>query len=140
MKAVVDNRLKNNPGMSGAPNAQTYRDIITAPGQFAGFSSEANGNVVLSTDVSNLIDTVMTNANTGAPGPYAEFVSNALDVCNSAVTDPFAGLTSVNGQAVTGGGYGWRTQGSSDPGGKLVAIPNSQGGIIAHNQFYALLT
>jgi hypothetical protein len=30
MKAVVDNRLNNNPGQFNASNAATYTDIITA--------------------------------------------------------------------------------------------------------------
>jgi hypothetical protein len=140
MKAVVDNRLNHNPSQFGAPGATNYRQIIAAPGQFAGFSMDGNGNVVLSDQVNDLINAVMTQANTGGPGPYSDFVQNALGVCNALVNDPFSGITNINGTQVTGGGYGWRTLGSSDPGGHLIAIPAPQGGIIANNQFYTLIS
>jgi len=137
MRATVDHRLHNNPGLFGAPGAKTYADVICAPQQFAGFTKNASGTPTLSDDVQELIDEVLEKASTGAPGRYAKFVQNALDAAKGAVDDPFAKVTDVGGTAVTGGVYGWRTLGSSAPGGRLIAIPAPEG-VILHNQFFAL--
>ena len=138
MKAVVHNRLHHHPELFGAPNAANYIDIITAPGQFHGFSKDASGNVVISPDVQHRIDDVLRLANTGAPGKFYRFVENAINVANGGINDPFAGVTNIGGVPVTGGGYGWRAASASDPGGKLIPIPASIGGVIQGNKFYAL--
>lgn len=138
MKAVVDNRLKNNPGQFGAPGATTYVDIVGAAGQFHGFSKDAGGHIVIATDVQARIDKVLSVANTGAPGKYAAFVTKCNEVAKAAVDDPFQGLTAIGTTPVLGGGFGWRTAGSSAPGGSFVAIPAAQGGVIAGNQFYTI--
>jgi hypothetical protein len=139
MQAVIDNRLNNNPSQFGAPSASTYADIITAPNQFAGFSSSAS-QVVLSQAVSDRIDAVMSKTNTGGPGPYLLFVQELLAQLAGAVNDPLSGVTSINGTAVQGGTYGWRTAGSSDPGGLFFPVPTALGGLVLGNQFYTLLT
>jgi hypothetical protein len=138
MKAVVDNRLNNHPEQFNAPHAATYTDIITAPGQFHGFAKDSAGNVTLVPNVKARIDDVLTNANTGTPGKFYRFVEHAINVSNGDVNDPFAGVTNIGGVPVTGGGYGWRTAGSTGPGGNLVLIPAQMGGVIQGNQFYAL--
>jgi hypothetical protein len=140
MKAVVDNRLHySNPGIFGAAGAKSYLDIVTAPGQYNGFTKDAGGKLAVSKGVRDVIDGVMSKANAGAPGAYAKFVQNALDVANGAVDDPFKGLTTIGGKAVYGGTYGWRKSGRGDPGGTQIKIPKESGGLIAGNQFYALL-
>jgi hypothetical protein len=137
MKAVVVNRLKD-PGTFGAPGATTWTDIIVAPGQWHGFS-RVGGKVKLSSDVANRITEVMKKANTGAPGAYHRFVSNGvLTVTNAVTDDPFKAVKQIGSIKVTGGCYGFRTAGSADPGGRLIAIPAAMGGVIAGNQFYAL--
>jgi hypothetical protein len=138
MQAVIANRLSNNPSQFGAPGATTYADIITAPNQFQGFTM-SGGQVQVSQPVSDRIDTVMTDANTGSPGAYYQFAQDILTQVNGAVNDPFAGVTSINGTAVQGGTYGWRTVGSGDPGGNFFAIPAALGGVVLGNQFYTLL-
>lgn len=138
MQATVVNRLNNNPGQFCAPGAQTLIDIVTAPNQFQGFSL-ANGTVTLSQAVSDRIDAVMSNANTGAPGAYAQFVQDIIDQVTGPVNDPLSGVTSINGTAVQGGVYGWRTVGSGDPGGSFFAIPPQFAGVLLGNQFYTLL-
>jgi hypothetical protein len=138
MKAVIQNRLKNKPAQFGAPNAKTYVDIVGAPGQFHGFSKNAQGKIDIAADVQKRIDTVMKTANTGKPGKFANFVQNAIDVANGSGEDPFKDIRKINNTGVIGGSYGWRTAGSSDPGGAFIAIPSGQGGIIAGNQFYTL--
>jgi len=139
MQAVIANRLSNNPGRFGASGATTFAHIITAPNQFQGFASSA-GQVQLSQAVSDRIAAVLNNANSGSPGAYHQFVEDILTQVNGAVNDPFNGVTSIDGMAVLGGTYGWRTFGSGDPGGKFVAIPAILGGVIMGNQFYTLLT
>jgi hypothetical protein len=138
MKAVVHNRLHRNPAQFGAPGATSFLDIATAPGQFHGFSKSASGQLQIAADVSDRINTIVNNANSGPPGKYHAFVELAIQVAQSPVDDPFTGVTSIGGIAVTGGAYGWRTEGSSSPGGNFVAIPVANGGVIAGNQFYTL--
>jgi hypothetical protein len=135
MKAVINNRLNNNPGQFNASNAATYADIITARGQFYGFRKNSSGKVALVANVEARINDVLTKANTGTPGKFYRFVQHALDVTSGGISDPFAGVTNIGGVHVTGGGYGWRTAGSSGPGGKFVLIPAHMGGVIQGNQF-----
>ncbi|WP_143275352.1 hypothetical protein [Bradyrhizobium canariense] len=137
MQATVFNRLNNNPGQFGARGATTYADIITAPAQFAGFS-KSGGTVKLSAAVSSRIDDVMSKANSGAAGPYSQFVQDILAQVNGAINDPLAAVTSIDGTAVETGVYGWRTSGSGSPGARYIAVPQQFGGLILGNQFYML--
>lgn len=138
MKAVVHNRLFSDPARFGATGARYYADIICAPGQWAGFGRGPRGEWWIEPEILQRVDEVVRQANTGTPGPYHRFVQHALAITYGAVQDPFAQLRWVEGQAVYPGAYGWRRAGSSPPGGKFVAIPAHQGGILAGNQFYAL--
>jgi hypothetical protein len=138
MKAVIDNRLKNNPSQFGAPRAKSYVDIVGAPGQFHGFSKGSDGKIVIAGDVQKRIDAVMKTANTGKPGKYAAFVQFTIDVAKAGVDDPFKDVKKVGTTETVGGSYGWRTAGSAAPGGRFVAIPTTDGGVIAGNQFYTL--
>ena len=140
MKAVVDNRLRHQlPENFGAPGATDYADIITAPNQWAGFSQDDNGNVQIANTVLNRINQVLRIANTGAARVLtSSFVQDVLDVATKPVVDQFASLTKIGDIAVAGGAYGFRTEGSNDPGGSQIAVPEPQGGIIAGNQFYTL--
>lgn len=137
MKSTVVNRLANDPSQFLAPGALNWTDIIVAPGQFAGFSRN-NGQLTIAPSVEARIQTVLQRANSGPPGPYAQFVQNVLNVVASDVADPFADLSQIGNTLVVGGSYGWRTAGSSEPGGRLVKIPESMNGTIAGNQFYTL--
>jgi hypothetical protein len=89
--------------------------------------------------VSDRIDAVMSNANTGNPGAYYQFVQDIIDQVTGPVNDPLSGVTSINGTAVEGGVYGWRTAGSGSPGGRFFPIPPELAGIVLGNQFYTLL-
>lgn len=135
MKAVVANRL-NSPGRFGAPGATTFGQVITAPGQWAGFTRDSAGKISIGTAQSARIDDILAKANLGAPGKFTKFVQNAIEVSAAAVTDPFSGITNIDGTTVLGGCYGWRTAGSGDPGGDFVKI--KAGGELAGNQFYAV--
>lgn len=140
---VLENRL-TKPGLFNASGATNEVDIITAPGQFDGFSKDSNGNVVISSSVQQRIDDIMAIANSGPPGPYANFVQNAIGVANGTITslDPFKDISNINGQSVEGDVYGFRTAGSSAPGGTFVAIPDNDGqatdGVFNGQQFYTL--
>jgi hypothetical protein len=137
MKAVVENRLRNDPSQFGAPGATMWTDIIVAPKQWEGFSRK-DGKVQLSAPVQERVKKVLQAANTGAAGKFRQFVHNVLDVVAATADDPFKGITSIGGVKVIGGGYGWRTEGATSPGPRFVAVPADKGGIIAGNQFYTL--
>lgn len=143
IKKVLENRL-TKPGLFNASGATNEIDIITAPNQFAGFSKDSSGNVVISSDVQQRIDNIMAIANSGPPGPYANFVQNAIDVADETTPslDPFKDISNINGQSVEGDVYGFRTEGSSHPGGSFVAIPNNDGqatdGVFNGQQYYTL--
>lgn len=144
MKAVVANRLANDPRQFGAPGAKTYTEIIMAPRQWPEFSRDAEGKVVLAAKYQAIVDRVMRTANTGAPGPYHKFVEAVLEVVRKPVSDVFANLTQVGEVSVTGGAFAWVTEGSADPSGRFVAIkgstvpPLNTDGCVAGNQFYTL--
>jgi len=139
MKSVVINRLKK-PGDFAAPGAKTRTDIIVAKNQFAGFTRDIAGNVVVTKNIQNLVDAVVKKANTGTPGKFSAFLQTVLDTANAAsVTDPFADVTDIGSTKVRGGSFGWRTDGSGSPGGRFIAIPKEQKGIVAGNQFYTLI-
>ena len=139
MQATVDNRLNNNPGQFGAPNAATYTDIVTAPGQFAGFSLDDNGNLSISQSILDRITTVLANANNGTPGEYYTFVQDIITRVNSPIDDPMANVTSIDGVGVVGGTYAWRTLNSGSPGGRFVAFSVPLRGVLLNNQFYGLM-
>jgi hypothetical protein len=140
MKAVVHNRLREGPARFGAAGARSTTDIITAPGQWAGFSRSPRGELLLDADVVRHVDELLACANDGAPGPCYRFVRNALAVTYAPAQDPFAGLRWLDGGPVLPGAFGWRREGSPapGPGGAFVAIPRSNGGVLAGAQFYAL--
>jgi len=137
MKSAVVHRL-TKPSDFGAAGATNHRDIICAPGQFAGFSKNTSGEVVVDAAIEANIDDIVNRANTGAPGVYYAHLKMAIDTADSTVTDPFSAITSVGGVATLGGTWGWRKAGTAAPGGKLVAIPTASGGVILRNQFYTL--
>jgi hypothetical protein len=130
MWAVVHNRLYNHPELFGAPHAANLIDIITAPGQFHGFSRAASGEVMISADLQHRIDEVLRIANTGAPGKYYQFIKKATEAAADHLPglDPFRAIDNIDGVPVTGGGYGWRAANASDPGGRFIPIPASRGG------------
>ncbi|GHO90563.1 hypothetical protein KSF_006110 [Reticulibacter mediterranei] len=138
MKAVPDNRLYHHPEQFGAPGALNYVDIITAPGQFQGFFRDESGMVHLSASVQQRIQEVVRLANTDAYRPSARLLDDAMQVTRARITDPFVGVTRVDGIAVKGGSYGWQHEEAVDLGGYFLAIPASHGGIIQGNQFYTL--
>lgn len=138
MKAVLRNRLRNNPGQFLAPKAQSVADIIAAPGQFHGFSRGEQGGVAIAADVARRIERIVAIANEGPSGPMAAFVQMAIEVAGQPPRDEFVGLETIDDVPVTGGVYGWRTAGSGGPGGRFLAIPKAHGGLLAGNQFYTL--
>lgn len=142
MKAAIENRLHDaHPEWFGAPGAQNYADIVTAPGQFAGISKGGDNWPVYAADLRVRIRDAKLKPNlpVWSPARYREYLGNVLAVVDGPVSDPFAQITAIDGVAVTGGTYGWRTAGSSTSGlGNLLVIPPAQGGTIAGNYFLAL--
>lgn len=137
MKAVVNNRLLK-PSVFGAPGGKNFLDIVTAPGQFAGFSKNPQGKLVVDTQVQQRIDDAVAKANSGQPGKFHEFVTNAINVATAPPDDPFSSLTKIGNIEVKPGAFGWRTEGSSAPGGFFVKIPAGDSGALGGNQFFAV--
>lgn len=138
MKAVVHNRLTQDPSRFGAPGARLYADVICAPGQWAGFGRDPSGPYRIDPEVLGRVDEILRHANSGSPGPYHRFVQHALAITHGSVVDPFAQLRWIDGVAVQPGTFGWRREGTSSPGGSFIAIPRAQGGVLGKNRFYAL--
>ena len=139
MKAAIDNRLHySDTRFFTAAGAKSWFDIITAPGQFQGFSKGKEGQLVISSDMQKIIDDVIAKANSGPPNAYTRFVEDAINVTNNDVDDPFKNLTMIGNVEVYGGTYGWLTDGKGEPGDGFVRIPDEQGGLIAGNRFFAL--
>jgi len=126
MVATVHNRL-TKPKLFNAPGATTLSQIIGAKNQFAGFSTRSGGGVNITASLQTLITQIYQNANTSGSyqHQFRTYIRNAESIANSYV-DPFANQ---------GGSYGWRTDGSTDPGGVQVRITN---GVLGGNKFYTL--
>lgn len=148
MIAVLQNRVAlNQPSTFCAPaGSDTKIDYIAAAcaggsAQFRGFSLDDQGNVVIAAPQQQVIDNIYNAAQSGTDQDIIDFVNMIIGYCNSSVLDPFAGLTTVGGQPVYPGAYGWQTTGASGQMGTMVAIPadNTPSGIIQGQQFYALL-
>lgn len=130
MAAVYENRLKD-PSRYGARGADDLVDVIVAPGQTAGFTRNARGEIVLSTVVQRRIDEIMQRANAGEAGAFAALAQNAVNVATGVVEslDPFAHR---------GGMVAFRTEGSSSPGGNFQILTAAEGGVVGGQQFYIL--
>jgi hypothetical protein len=102
MRVVIENRLKTPSKEWGSEGAKTLTDVVTASGQFAGFSKYPT----LSKDVQDIIDDDLEIANDGGDARRADmkaFIELAIQIANlPKVTDP----TST-------GLYFWMTSGSS---------------------------
>lgn len=124
MRLVLVNRLNNKPEQFQAPGATEIKHIVTAPGQFDGFENYPQ----LSSKVTGRLGDIVRIANDDSDGrqeKYARFLQDALEVARS--------LTLVSDPCPTRL-YGWRTAGSSAPGGRFI----SYDGPLAGNLFYTL--
>ena len=135
MKAIVNciyNR-KNypNPELFGIPSQNpSVLDVVTAPGQFAGFSLGADGTLELSSSVEAHIQAILDSANQGVPGKYYRFVEAAKSIARGNHASPFS-------KAV----YAFKTASASDPGGRLDRIWNVDGQgvhVLLGQKFYTL--
>jgi hypothetical protein len=107
MDLVIWNRLANHPGKFGAPGATSIRDIIKAPGQFAGFGNYPKLSAGMVANLQQMID-IANNPKDSRQSDFADFINAAIDVTNAqTIADP------------TGAGNilsAWRTAGASSPG------------------------
>ena len=135
MKAIVNciyNRKNySNPELFGIHSQNpSVLDVVTAPGQFAGFSLGADGTLELSSSVEAHIQAILDSANQGVPGKYYRFVEAAKSIARGNHASPFT-------RAV----YAFRTAGASDPGGRLDRIWNVDGPgvhVLLGQKFYTL--
>lgn len=142
-RAVLQNRLSHldyDPIKFGAVGAKTLVDIVfgTKPQAISGFTRDHKGVITIAATVQKRIDEVLLEANKGAPGKFHRFVEVALEVAKSPSKDPYASISKIGSQKVHGGAFFWRTEGHGGPGGSAIAIPDSLGGLISNNRFYAI--
>jgi hypothetical protein len=123
MRVVLANRLKNNPAQFAAPDAKNITDIVKAKQQFEGFEKYPTLNAKLSARINEIVQ-IANNDNDARQERYVQFLQDALDVAKGPlITDPCpTGL------------YGWKTDGSTPPGGRFEKYSAPLSG----NQFYTL--
>ena len=147
MRAAYLNRYlylrSGGPAYTFGTGSANISDIILAPGQTAGFGRDSNGQIVVNQDILDEINYTLRIANTGPPGRYAQHVQDVLTVAIRATSFtslnyPIGNTGSIGGTQVMPSVYGFRTQGSTPPGGNFIAIPEAAGGVIGGQQFYTL--
>jgi hypothetical protein len=128
---IYNRKEYSNPSLFGITSQNpTVLDVVTAPGQFAGFSKGADGKLKPSTGIDSHIQEILDNANSGAPGIYYKFIENAKAVASSTHTSPFSEEV-----------YAFKTSTSDDPAGLLVRIKDVDGpgkDILLKQKFYTL--
>lgn len=117
MRLVIKNRLEHeDPSRFSAKkqagkNGYDIFDIVKASGQFHGFENYPSLGADITRNIAAFI-AIATNHNHPKQQAYADYISNAISVAHeqglSGVTDPCP--TKL---------YGWRTKGSSAPGGSF---------------------
>ncbi|MGX1785230.1 hypothetical protein ACWIGM_00750 [Bosea sp. NPDC055332] len=108
MDRVLYNRLGNNPAQFGAPGAKNIIDIIKAKGQFAGFENYPQYDDGIKTRIQKMLN-IANDAKDSRAAEFKEFVEAAIEVAETAtVAEPSTGILA-----------GWRTGGSSSPGGRF---------------------
>ena len=117
MDCVLYNRLNNRPSQFGAPGAKNIIDIIKAKGQFAGFEKYPVYDGIISTRIQKMLD-IANDSRDRRAQEFTDFVEAAIQVAeNQTIADPSTGMLA-----------GWRTGGSSSPGGSF-KLHNTVGGI-----------
>jgi hypothetical protein len=152
MRAVVENRLAHpKPKIFNAPGAKTWRDIITASGQWKGFNRKERDGGTYELEISDAVQTriaaiLKTANNSGAMQEAMKaHVQLAVETAEASQNeDPFASISEFiemplkSKTKVEKGVYAFRTFGSGSPGANFAAYPQSLGGVIMRNQFFAL--
>ena len=126
--SIVSNRGRS-PSTFGASDG-SVRGIITAPGQFAGFSG----------GVSPTIEQRVARVTTPATAlvDFKAFWESMFSIAESnSVTDPFATVTKIGNKDVEAGTWGVRTAGSGSPGSNFVLEPG--GADISGQDFYTVV-
>jgi uncharacterized protein YfaP (DUF2135 family) len=131
-RAVVFNRLgSKNTHISNAPANAGIREIITARNQFQGFS----GGMSRQTEEEVDRRLVAFSSQMGIFRPYWESLFQLL---KGPVSDPYTGVTRIGQKDVMPGAWAMFASGGKGPGGSFIAIPATQNGVIAGNQYYTL--
>lgn len=126
--SLVRNR-GTSPSTFGASDG-SVRGIITAPGQFAGFSGG------VSATIEQRVARVTTPAT--ALVAFKAFWESMFSIAEgNSVTDPFATVTKIGGKDVEAGTWGVRTAGTGSPGSNFVLEPD--GADIAGQDFYTIV-
>jgi len=117
MRKVIENRLAHKtPGIFGAKKGlgkpqYTIYDIVRAKNQFHGFEDYPQLHASIKVNIAGFL-AIANNYNHSKREHYADFIQNAKDAAAKDALRNFIDPT-------TKGLYGWRTKGSSAPGGSF---------------------
>lgn len=151
---VLDARLRRiPPGYRqveiAATSTRDLMDVITAGGirgQVDGFYRDEEGELSVVPRVEERLQHLLQIANTGAPGRFARLLGHAEALAQAYLAylrtpeDPFARLRWIGSEPVTGSAYSWMTDtGRYHPGGRFVAIPPEDQGVVGGNHYFTLL-
>lgn len=131
MRLVIKNRLHHSdPSIFGAKKQQgasnyTVFDIVRAKGQFHGFEDYPKLNQNIIVNLSGFLS-IANNYNHPMRERYENFIENAMKVASD---QGLAGVTDPSKKGL----YGWRTKGSSEPGGQFTQFQD-----LAGQTFYTL--
>lgn len=147
---VLDGRLRHVPSpyrqeQIAAARADDIIDVITAKGQFEGFSRDGSGKPTMAARVTHRVDNLVSIAGKGAPGKFARLLNHAVTIASgylnggAGARDQFAGVTDVNGIRATGRAFSWMTdEVRFHPGGNYLRIPDGLSGSLGGNRFFTL--
>ena len=107
MDKVLWNRL-DSPAQFGAKGAKVLADVVRAPGQFAGFQNYPNYDASIVNRIQAAIN-IANDAKDKRHSAYTDHINAAIAVAKEAsIAEPSPGTLA-----------GWRTAGSSAPGGSF---------------------
>lgn len=150
---VLDARLRRIPAgyrqaEIAAVTTSDLMAIITAGGvrgQVDGFYRDTAGHLSVVPRVEQRLEYLRQIAGGGQPGRFTRLLQSARALADAYLnhlrtpSDPYATLHHVGPQAVTGHTYSWMTDAARyHPGGRFVAIPRANRGVVGGNHFFTL--
>lgn len=153
MLLVLHNRLHGVPPPYlqrhvAAVTTDDIVDIITAGGvrgQFDGFYRNADGVPSAVPRVEKRLDNLTRIANRGEPGRFHRMLTHGVTLVTVYIQDGdlprdrHASMVIVQGEAATGGGFGWmQDMARFHPGGNFLRLADNQHGSLGGNRFFTL--
>lgn len=130
MRKVVENRLAHATpkifnAIKAVGKAYTIYDIVRAPGQFHGFENYPTIDTSIKINLTGFLQ-IANNYSHSSRLVYSQFIADAV---SAAGPNAMKGFTDPSKKGL----YGWRTKGSSAPGGDFVVYQD-----LAGQTFYTL--